>query len=97
MNSLTYSEVGGKREESFRRETRHIALVVVSVVWRFNASSTKSIASDSVTCITETSESVSIVILHNIFTQLTFLLFSLNNAKTTPYAIFDTLNFFNSE
>jgi hypothetical protein len=29
-STKSYSEVGGKREESFKRETRHIALVVTS-------------------------------------------------------------------
>lgn len=29
-STITYSEVGGNREESFKRETRHIALVVTS-------------------------------------------------------------------
>jgi hypothetical protein len=29
-SKITYSEVGGNREESFKRETRHIALVVTS-------------------------------------------------------------------
>jgi hypothetical protein len=29
-STITYSDVGGNREESFKRETRHIALVVTS-------------------------------------------------------------------
>lgn len=46
---ITYSEVGGNREESFKRDTRHIARVVTSAEYRLRETSTASTASDSVT------------------------------------------------
>ena len=49
--TLTYSEQDGKREESFSRAIKAIALVVRSKVWCLIATSMTSTASDSVTCL----------------------------------------------
>lgn len=51
--AVTYSEQDGKREESFNRAIKDIALVVRSDVWLLMASSMTSTASDPVTCLEE--------------------------------------------